>query len=233
MNGDDQIAGQLSIFDFAAESEGRKPCEYDFQRQIGQRVILANGKIGKITKIEPYYTEVDVGDDHIYAGTPTTMWPYEEPPETFADYVGKCKYCMWYGYGLYEPYGHKRKKGTEGQNCQWEVSRQGIPPSCKNHSFWKPSIYAIPKLCGNCRHSNCFHYQKKEQYKENDSRAFSDPVEEPNVYCTRDDGSVNRQQPFLAFCSSHFGACLWDRQHEWDTCDAWQTDGQTLKGENE
>ena len=61
-------------------------------------------------------------------------------------------------------------------------------------------------------------------YKEYDAKAFSDPVEEPNIYCTRDDGSVNRQQPFREFYSQHFGACLWDRQHEWDTCDAWEKD---------
>ena len=30
-------------------------------------------------------------------------------------------------------------------------------------------------------------------YKEYDAKAFSDPVEEPNIYCTRYDGSVNRQ----------------------------------------
>ena len=156
----------------------------------------------------------------------------KQVPQTFADYVGQCKYCMWYGYGLYEPYGHKRKKGTEGQNCQWEVGKKGIPTRCKNHDFWKPSIYAIPKLCGNCRHSNCFHYQKKEQYKEFDAKAFSDPVEEPNIYCTREDGSVNRQQPFLAFYSQHFGACLWDRQHEWDTCEAWERDWEILDKED-
>jgi hypothetical protein len=159
--------------------------------------------------------------------------PKPDKPKTFADYVGQCKYCMWYGYGLYEPYGHKRKKGTEGQMCQCEVSRKGVPTRCKNHDFWKPSIYTIPKLCGNCRHSNCFHYQKKEQHKEYDAKAFSDPVEEPNIHCTREDGSVNRQQPFLAFYSNHFGACLWDRQHEWDTCEAWERDWEILDKEAE
>ena len=154
-------------------------------------------------------------------------------PKTFADYIGKCEYCMWYGYGLYEPYGHKRKPGTEGQMCQWEVSRKGVPPQCHNRDFWKPSIYTIPKLCGNCRHSNCFHYQKKPQYKEYDAKAFSDPVEEPNIYCTREDGSVNRQYPYKAFYSQHFGACLWDRQHEWDTCDAWERDWEILDKEAE
>lgn len=227
---DNQIDGQLSLFDVFAEDQKLRPCDYTFQRYIGQRVILTNGKIGKITKIEPFYTEVDTGDDCLCVGTPTTMAPYEEPPQTFADYVGQCKYCMWYGYGLYEPYGHKRKKGTEHLMCEWT---EGKNPYCVNKSFWKPSTYTIPKLCGNCRHSNCFHYQRKPQYKENDIRGFRDPVEEPNIYCTREDGSVNRQQPFLAFYSNHFGACLWDRQHEWDTCEAWERDWEILDKEAE
>jgi hypothetical protein len=155
----------------------------------------------------------------------------EPKPQTFAEYVGQCKYCMWYGYGLYDPYGHKRKPGTEGQMCQWEVSRRGIPPQCHNRDFWKPSIYAIPKLCGNCRHSNCFYYQSKPEYKgkEGSAKAFADPIEEPNIYCTAPDGSVNRSQPFKEFYAHGFGACHWDRQHEWDSCDAWQRDADILK----
>ena len=227
MKDDTQIEGQLSLFDIIPEGEDRKPCEYPFKRYIGQVVEFNTGEVGEITDIGPYYTEVRTNNYRIMAGTPTTITP--KKMETFADYIGKCEYCMWYGYGLYEPYGHKRKKGTEGQNCQWT---EGKNPYCVNKSFWKPSTYTIPKLCGNCRHSNCFHYQRKPQYKENDIRGFSDPVEEPNIYCTREDGSVNRQQPFLAFYSNHFGACLWDRQHEWDTCDAWERDWEILDKED-
>ena len=152
----------------------------------------------------------------------------EEKPKTFEDYIGKCKYCMWYGCGLYREPGHKRISGTENLMCQWT---EGKNPYCVNKSFWKPSTYTIPKLCGNCRHSNCFHYQRKEQYKENDIRGFHDPVEEPNIYCTREDGSVNRQKPFLAFYNQGFGACHWDQQHEWDTCDAWERDWEILDKE--
>ena len=173
MNGDEQIAGQISLFDIAPE-------------------------------LEPQ-------------------------PQTFEDYVGQCKYCMWYGYGLYTPLGHKRIPGTEAYNCEWEMQKTAFM-KCINHSRWKPSTYHIPKLCGNCTHANCFHYQTKPEYagKEGSAKAFADPVEEPNIYCTRDDGSINRTQPFLQFYENHFGACLWDRQHEWDSCEAWQSDGWTL-----
>ena len=150
--------------------------------------------------------------------------PKEEPqgePQTFEDYIGRCEYCMWYGYGLYDWRGNRRK-GTEGLNCQWETKGKGF--ACLGKSKWKPSTYTIPHLCGNCRHSNCFHYQKKPEYKDNDPRAFSDPVEEPNIYCTRDEGSVNRQQPFKDCYEKNFGACRWDRNHEWDTCEAWELD---------
>ena len=220
---DEQLPGQLSVFDLLNEGQ---PCDYSWQREIGQMVEFDDGRIGTITKIEPYYTEV-LTKDGLLVGTPTTMAPHEPKPKTMQEYIGECKYCMWYGYGLYSPYGNKRDEGTEGYNCQWEMKRPGT--RCKNHNMWKPSIDSIPKLCGNCKHSNCFHYQKKEQYKEYDAKAFSDPVEEPNIYCTRDEGSVNRQQPFKEFYSQHFGACLWDRQHEWDTCDAWEKDRDILR----
>ena len=225
-NDDEQLPGQLSVFDLLADE---KPCHYNFQRYIGQEVRFDDGKIGTITKIEPYYTEIATEDGEQLVGTPTTIGPVKM--ETWQDYMHRCKYCMWYGSGLYSPYGHKRLEGTEGYNCQWEMKRRGLKPQCKNRDFWKPSTYKIPKLCGNCKHSNCFHYQKKEQYKEYDAKAFSDPVEEPNIYCTRDEGSVNRQQPFREFYSQHFGACLWDRQHEWDTCDAWEKYKDVLREE--
>lgn len=156
--------------------------------------------------------------------------PKEEPePQTFADYVGRCEYCMWYGYGLYNWKGD-RIKGTERYMCQWEFRGGGTKVfACIDRSKWKPSTYTIPRLCGNCAESNCFHYQKKPQYEKYDAKAFHDPVEEPNIYCTREEGSVNRQQPYRDKYEVHFGACLWDRQHEWDTCDAWVPDPDIIR----
>lgn len=67
--------GQLSLFDIPAEKGKRKPYEYDFLRYIGQKVELwRKGKVGIITKIEPYYTDILV-DGEEYVGTPTTICP--------------------------------------------------------------------------------------------------------------------------------------------------------------
>ena len=154
----------------------------------------------------------------------------EQQPQTFEDYIGKCKYCMWYGYGMYDNITRKRRPGTEGKACQW--AGRGFM-GCENHSKWKPGEYAIPRLCANCTWANCFVYQTKEEYAndKNSKRSFADPVEEPNIYCTHDEGSVNRQYPYKDFYEKGFGACKWDRQHEWDTCDAWQSDGWRLERE--
>lgn len=72
--------GQMSIFDCEHGEEKRRPCEYGWQRYIGQQVVLVNDKMGVITRIEPYYTEVDTGDC-ICIGTATTMAPYKEEQE--------------------------------------------------------------------------------------------------------------------------------------------------------
>ena len=61
--------GQLSLFDVEKK---KRPCQYSFQRYIGQKVIVQDGVIGKIVKIEPYYTLV-AADGKIWALTPTTI----------------------------------------------------------------------------------------------------------------------------------------------------------------
>lgn len=72
--------GQLSIFDLPKEKP--RPCDYRWQRYIGQKVGLCCGVTGKITQIEPYYTIILARDtDGVmreFAGTPTTCWPVEE-----------------------------------------------------------------------------------------------------------------------------------------------------------
>lgn len=69
------MTGQMSIFDLRPEGEKKRPCEYSFQRYIGQRVSLSCGITGKIVVIGQYYTEVKGDDGVIYAGSPTTMAP--------------------------------------------------------------------------------------------------------------------------------------------------------------
>ena len=70
--------GQYSMFDIHDETKPRRPCEYSFQRYIGQRVRLSNGITGKIAEINPYYTDVLGEDGNQYVGTPTTTAPIEE-----------------------------------------------------------------------------------------------------------------------------------------------------------
>ena len=69
--------GQLSLFDL---NYSRKlPSDYSFKRYIGQFVYIlcSDGDfIGKVYKIEPYYTFICVdGYPHILVGTPTTFHP--------------------------------------------------------------------------------------------------------------------------------------------------------------
>ena len=72
----EQLPGQLSIWDIHPKT--KRPCEYSFQRYIGQSVRCGwSGHIGKIIAIEPYYTEVECIDGEIYAWTPTNTIPFE------------------------------------------------------------------------------------------------------------------------------------------------------------
>lgn len=67
---DRQIKGQMSIFDFIPGNKIRKPCQYTFDRYIGQKVWLL-GEIKIIAKIESYYTFTT---DRM-VGTPSTIYP--------------------------------------------------------------------------------------------------------------------------------------------------------------
>lgn len=62
----------------AEKTTKRKPCEYSFQRYIGQTVRDSwNGRIGKIVDIDHYYTDVECSDGEIYAWTPTNTVHFE------------------------------------------------------------------------------------------------------------------------------------------------------------
>lgn len=73
------MEGQLSLYDL--HNEKLRPCDYRFQRWIGQRVGVnaTSGKYtGRIVSIEKYYTIIqeDKTGRHI-AGTPTNTYPIE------------------------------------------------------------------------------------------------------------------------------------------------------------
>ena len=74
-----ELEGQISIYDLmAGKTTKRKPCEYSFQRYIGQTVRDSwHGRIGKIVRIDRYYTDVKCLDGEIYAWTPTNTVPFE------------------------------------------------------------------------------------------------------------------------------------------------------------
>ena len=124
----------------------------------------------------------------------------KEKPQCFEDYIGRCDFCHW---------------GDDKYTCQWseENPSRNKYGGCRNGSRWMPGELKIPKLCGNCKCANDFHYQGDDIYH---------PIEEPDIYCTRKEGSINRQQPFKRFYSDGFGVGTWHRQHEWDTCEGWE-----------
>ena len=149
-----------------------------------------------------------------------------EPPKCFKDYIGRCEYCMW---------------GESEETCDYSEKNPKAyytgEFACKNKEKWKPSSWRIPRLCSNCEHSNPFVYQIKPEYAPKNGRynkmAAEDPVEEPNIYCTKWMGSVNRSKPFQEFENPGFGVGRYHQQHEWDTCDAWEPDEQMRKREKE
>lgn len=72
------LPGQISIWDIHGENAKRKPCDYSFQRYIGQTVRCnLTGRIRVIVSIDMYYTDVECIDGEIYAWTPTNTVPFE------------------------------------------------------------------------------------------------------------------------------------------------------------
>ena len=141
------------------------------------------------------------------------IFEYMKTTDPFKRFRGNCHCCYW---------------GSSEDTCQWRKSKF---MGCENKSKWAPSPTNIPRLCGNCKYSNQFEYQLKPEYEEDARRhngysrkGADDPLEEPNIYCDRDDGSVNRRSPYRDLWQEGFGIGHWDRQHEWDTCDAWELD---------
>jgi hypothetical protein len=130
----------------------------------------------------------------------------KEEPGCFAEYIGRCNYCYW---------------GQDENTCPWSDKNQSryAYGGCHDKSRWQPHAQKIKGLCGGCKHSNDFHYHGD----------FHNPDETPDIYCTRKEdeenpGPINRKKPFAEFEDPGFGIGTWHRQHEWDTCDAWEPD---------
>lgn len=141
------------------------------------------------------------------------LFDYIQTIDPFKCFRGDCHYCYW---------------GSNEETCQWTKSKY---LGCVNKDKWAPSPTNIPKLCGNCAYSNQFEYMLKPEYEEDarkhngySRRGADDPVEEPNIYCDRTDGSINRKSPYRDLWEEGFGIGHWHRQHEWDTCDGWKLD---------
>ena len=138
-----------------------------------------------------------------------------------------CKVCRWYNKSN-GPYG-KKMPGCYWNDAYW-VKVDGMPvyPTCGR---FEPAESCVPGMCANCKWSNQFEYQDKPEYAEElkrhngyTRRAADDPLEEPNIYCTHPEGSLNRRTAYKDREQEGFGVGHWDRQHEWDTCDRWKED---------
>lgn len=148
----------------------------------------------------------------------------QKPPEEFKDYIGRCEYCCW---------------GEDESSCDYSEKNPKAyykgELACKNKGHWRPNTWKIPKLCANCKHSNQFVYVIKPEYApvngKYNKKAIEDPVEEPNIYCTKWKGSVNRKKAFPQYETPGFGVGRYHRQHEYDTCDAWEPDDIMMKKE--
>ena len=136
-----------------------------------------------------------------------------------------CAGCTWY---------RTDKEGN--RRCYWAITRDRgykpkadyIYPTCDGTPHFEPSNYYVPRMCGNCRYANQFCYKVKPEYDNEAARrttkGMRDPVEEPNIYCTHRDGSLNRRTEYKDLEWADFGVGHWDRQHEWDTCERWELD---------
>lgn len=121
--------------------------------------------------------------------------------------------------------------------CEWWNNRSDIPGCYWNDEYWlkggcerqvypnckfMPDSAKIEKMCANCEHCNQFVFQDKPEHKDNHRKSMYDPVDEPNIYCTHREGSLNRHTAYKEFEKHKFGVGLYHRQHEWDTCDRWE-----------
>ena len=139
-------------------------------------------------------------------------------PEKPIEYGDRgCRVCQWWNHD-----------NVEG--CFWndpyylkdKFHERQIYPDCK---FMPDDLKGLP-MCANCEYANNFVHQDKPEYQNNhrDShrKSMYDPLEEPNIYCTHRQGSLNRRTAYKDLEQKNFGVGHWHRQHEWDICDRWE-----------
>lgn len=126
------------------------------------------------------------------------------------------------------------------QACEWWDNRSDIKGCYWNDEYWQknsfmgrqeypnckfmPDSYKVLRMCGNCEYCNTFEYQEKPEHKNDHLKAMYDPLEEPNIYCTHPEGSLNRHTAYKDLEQANFGVGHYHRQHEWDTCDRWEAE---------
>ena len=172
--------------------------------------------------------------------TPEQTAPAYEVPEAAVEETAEeseeivygtrsCAACIWIT---------KDKTCKWAETEHWRNRNKPMPvykyPHCDGFGSFEPSNYKVPQMCANCKWSSQFHYEKKPEYIEYEARTgkrhrdeFRDPLEEPNIYCTHPEGSLNRRTAYKDVEWPEFGVGHWDRQHEWDTCDRWEIERGT------
>ena len=146
----------------------------------------------------------------------------EEPTKPIEYGDRGCRVCFWWN------------NRTDMPGCYWNdqywlkdsFCQRQIYPDCK---FMPDDVKGL-HMCANCEHANSFVHQHKPQYLEKINKSWNhycresneDPLEEPNIYCTHPEGSLNRRTAYKDLEQKNFGVGHWNRQHEWDTCDRWE-----------
>lgn len=139
-----------------------------------------------------------------------------KPPEYGAR---GCHVCFWHNFDPKDEGCHWNSKVWK-----WKTEEQKYP-DC---SFMPDDKYF--HMCANCEHANNSVHQNKPEYAEAIKKSWNgyckkaneDPLEEPNIYCTHPEGSLNRHTAYKDIERPNFGVGHWHRQHEWDTCDRWE-----------
>lgn len=146
-----------------------------------------------------------------------------------------CKACAWWNrrkpiYSLLKKDGDENERDCNWNDPYWKnlYKQPLVYPTCES---FMPNDSKIPGMCQSCKWSNQFEYETKPEYDEElkkhngyTRRSADDPLEEPNIYCTHPEGSLNRRTAYKDCEQEGFGVGHWDRQHQWDTCDRWKED---------